>query len=380
VSFRVIPQGIIPGIEPLTVSAVSTLTAWGSTGVYTEATVTVTPAAGSDPAQCRIEATGDSSAWEMTERDGQVLPAAVALSALTDALASFSIQPSTTATFKIRFVPTTSGAKACTLTVYNQDGTVATAFSLTGTWSDTFLLECRARGVSLWSPRDYAAGNLSDGDGFSDLTRLGLPRHVLASSNPGEWSVVSDPIGAGHASLSKRWNASGYCGGFAGTYDVRPQRLAIESLLGTGAKGGFLVFTPNPWYTWLTWWSNQGSSKQLDTFVSSIGMYSSGGNILLYRNNGGGYATIVCGSAPGVLVWMWRWDGVNIYHYMMQLGSPWANLGSASSGTFDLHQGSSILAQSGVGYLARPNQKIWAIGLRETAPSLADLQAIFGAM
>lgn len=378
----ILPAGASSGSVALTVSAVITKEAWGSVDTYSTATVTVTPEVGTGPAQGGVSVSGtDDDAWQVTEWGGEPLDTPVALDSLTAALESFSIAQGETFTFKVRFVPTGAGAKSATLAITNSDGSTAASFALTGTWSDAFLLECLSKGVGLWSPREYAAASLIDGDAFEDLTLQGYADHVARMREEGDWAVVADAIGGGgHASLAKAWQANTQ----SGTYSSVAVRacLTIEQAFATGVKTMFIIVKPSSWYSYFTHWANVGTIATDGDKLQATRIYQTTTTIAYKANNGSARSLNHGSPAGAVMVCLRRDDtGGQTYLKASSVGGTWGDVGSVNNADWNLLTGSTVVHDCSTNYMGSvADDRIYALGLSESGLTDADLEDIFDAM
>ncbi|MFA5801231.1 MAG: hypothetical protein WC911_02010 [Thermoleophilia bacterium] len=361
-----LPAPSLPTITP------SGTFVWGNCETYVEETLTLTCAAGVSPGSCLLTFTGDADAFEMVERDGVIIDPPQDCSTISDQQSRFSVAPGGSTTAKFRFIPTDGAAKSATLTVTNELGASLGTFTMSGTWTDTFVIANISAGMSLYCARDISVGALSLGTRFRDMSGV-LPDHI-AIVPAGEWAIKSDaPIGA-CASLAKCVESDTQTDWVAG---ATRRQITIESNLSTGAIAGFVVFKVPSYYYYVTLWMNKGNCLVEGGLNPSFGIYTSATQIALYVNDGGGFAQVNHASTAGVLFAAWRRSGGTTYHYLSAVGGAWKGLGSASSATFQVVKGSMIYPDCTP---TRVDNLMYAWGISEFDTSEADLQAIFEAM
>lgn len=346
---------------------------WGLVYAATEKTLTLTADAGTLPAACKLVFTGDATAFEITEIEGEALVTPVLCSAVGDDLRFLAWEQGIVATIKIQPVFTDGTAKSMTMDVQTPAGVSVQSYAVTATFSSALIGACLALGNcnAVWSAGWLTPGVVNNGDSImEDRSGVGEDDIEAILAAPGNAEISNaNPIGSDIALAN--WVRF--------TVENNANYGVVKSATAAPAVAGLIVFrgnagvaggnkadiwgeggikgTPAPAQSFWIDWDNGRTRTQL--LWPDI-------NIVLQPLN-----------VP--IVFAWRKTGGNTFVYMCQAGAAWKAMWAANTAMASTLYGGcrfGYATQAGeAGKIMRYMSATWSVD-----PGEAGLQSVFNAI
>jgi hypothetical protein len=357
------------GGTPATTFTPSGTFTWGTVYEPTEKTLTLTADSGTLPAVCLLEFTGDTSGFECTEIEGQILAAPVEVGSLPLNVRYLSWEQGSAITLKFQPVFLDGTAKSVTLTIKGYDGSTVSTAAMSATYEDPVVGASNSAGtlLHLWDVSGIATGALSASDkAATDVINPTEANYQLYAEDTTKTVVAGALPGVGASPMLQK---------YINTTGSGPTRaVAPVAHNGTAQKAGWCIISKN--------FSDGKSGPGLSEATLSTGTGTYYWNVFAskvrYQDFGSTY--VETGAISGVksvfLAWRYNTSDNKTYFVVSDLEGTWGDLAT------DDHTGNIVEqldafawqnSQTGADFNIQPG------GRFSTEPTDAALEDIYDA-